>query len=394
MMMFSLHDHTAPRRRPMLRAWVRRAAVLGVLALSACTSCYQPMGQARQTPAIHADGDCAGAQPPTCVSSLVSLDGTSLPLRVWLPAQAPWAAVIALHGMNDYSQAFDRAGRYWAAQGIVTYAYDQRGFGAGPRPGIWADTPTLIADLNAAVDAVSAAHPGLPIYVLGESMGGAVVTAALAGTPAGAPSPLGRRIAGAILSAPAMWGRDAMNPFYRFTLWLGFNTVPGMEVEPPRGLKIMPSDNIEMLRALSRDPLVIKRTRIDALKGLVDLMSAAEAALPQLPPDVPLLVLFGRHEQVLPDKVVAQTLRRIEAAPAPGRPRVAVYEDGYHMLLRDLNAETVWRDVLAWMRAPMVAALPSGAEQRYPLAQAGPAKTGARQAYAGRDAPLPDAAPQ
>jgi alpha-beta hydrolase superfamily lysophospholipase len=205
-------------------------------------------------------------------------------------------------------------------------------------------------------------------------MGGAVVASALAGTRAGQETPLAHRIAGAILSAPAMWGRQVMNPFYRFTLWLGYNTVPGMEVEPPRGLKIMPSDNIDMLRALAKDPLVIKQTRIDALKGLVDLMSNAEAALPSLPSDVPLLVLFGRHEQVLPDKVVQETLKRIEGAPAETRPRVALYNDGYHMLLRDLQAEVVWRDIVAWMRSPMVAALPSGAEQHYPAP---------RPAYAG-----------
>ncbi|OZI21321.1 hypothetical protein CAL26_12565 [Bordetella genomosp. 9] len=329
------------------------------------------MGPASVTPAI--DGN-----------TLVSVDGAHLPLRNWQPAQPPWAAIVALHGMNDYSNAFDQAARYWAGQGIVTYAYDQRGFGAGPRPGIWADTATMVADLNAAVAAVSAAHPGVPVYVLGESMGGAVVASALGGPPGmGQHAPLSTHIAGAILSAPAMWGREVMNPFYRFTLWLGYNTVPGMEVEPPRGLKIMPSDNIEMLRALGKDPLVIKRTRIDALKGLVDLMSNAEDALPAIPPNVPLLVLFGRHEQVLPDKVVTETLRRIEIAPVDARPRVALYSDGYHMLLRDLQAEIVWRDIAAWMRAPMVAALPSGAEQHYPTAQAPAPGPRATQAYAG-----------
>ncbi|ANN78134.1 alpha/beta hydrolase [Bordetella flabilis] len=342
--------------------WLRAVPALAALALAGCTTCYQPMGSARATPAISGQ-------------ALTTVDGVRLPLRTWNPMdQAPWAALVALHGMNDYSNAFDQAAHYWAAQGIVTYAYDQRGFGAGPRPGIWPDTPTLIADLDAAVEAVKAAHPGLPVYVLGESMGGAVVAAALAARTVGPQAPLARRIAGAVLSAPAMWGRDVMNPFYRFTLWLGYSTVPGMVVEPPRGLKIMPSDNIDMLRALGRDPLVLKRTRIDALKGLVDLMSQAEAALPDLPPDVPLLVLFGRHEQVLPERVVDETLRRFAAAPVDSRPRVALYEDGYHMLLRDLNAETVWRDIAAWMRAPMVAALPSGAERHAPtVAPATPA---------------------
>ncbi|WP_218831543.1 alpha/beta hydrolase [Bordetella genomosp. 9] len=359
------------RPHPRARAWPRFACVLATLALAACSTSFQPMGPASVTPAI--DGN-----------TLVSVDGAHLPLRNWQPAQPPWAAIVALHGMNDYSNAFDQAARYWAGQGIVTYAYDQRGFGAGPRPGIWADTATMVADLNAAVAAVSAAHPGVPVYVLGESMGGAVVASALGGPPGmGQHAPLSTHIAGAILSAPAMWGREVMNPFYRFTLWLGYNTVPGMEVEPPRGLKIMPSDNIEMLRALGKDPLVIKRTRIDALKGLVDLMSNAEDALPAIPPNVPLLVLFGRHEQVLPDKVVTETLRRIEIAPVDARPRVALYSDGYHMLLRDLQAEIVWRDIAAWMRAPMVAALPSGAEQHYPTAQAPAPGPRATQAYAG-----------
>ncbi|WP_094844595.1 alpha/beta fold hydrolase [Bordetella genomosp. 11] len=367
-------ESLARRLQSVARAWLRRAAVLGALALTACASSYQPMGPARAVPAIEGN-------------TLVSIDGARLPLRTWQPQLPPWAAIVALHGMNDYSNAFDNAGRYWAGLGIVTYAYDQRGFGAGPRPGIWADTATMIADLNAAVDAVAAAHPGLPVYVLGESMGGAVVASALASAPPAPEAPLSRRVAGAVLSAPAMWGRQVMNPFYRFTLWLGYNTVPGMEVEPPRGLKIMPSDNIEMLRALGADPLVIKRTRVDALKGLVDLMSNAEAALPAIPDNVPLLVLFGRHEQVLPDKVVAETLKRIEDAPGDARPRVAVYKDGYHMLLRDLQAETVWRDIAAWMRAPMVAALPSGAEQRRHAAQAPPTRPGAPQAYAGGNAP-------
>ncbi|HTJ98521.1 MAG TPA: lysophospholipase [Bordetella sp.] len=386
--MFRPPDPLARRLRALARGWLRRASLLGALALTACTTCYQPMGPAQAKPSI------AG-------NTLVSIDGAHLPLRTWQPAQAPWAAIVALHGMNDYSNAFDQAAHYWAAQGIVTYAYDQRGFGAGPRPGIWADTATMVADLNAAVDAVSAAHPGLPIYVLGESMGGAVVTSALADQPTGPdgspPPPMGtepplsHRIAGAILSAPAMWGRQVMNPFYRFTLWLSYNTVPGMAVEPPRGLKIMPSDNIDMLRALGKDPLVIKSTRIDALKGLVDLMSNAEAALPSIPHDVPLLVLFGQHEQILPDKVVAETLQRIENTPADTRPRVALYKDGYHMLLRDLQAETVWRDIAAWMRAPVVAALPSGAEQHYPTAQGPTPRPNSRQAYAGGNGQPPTA---
>jgi len=289
---------------------------------------------------------------------LVAADGVHLPLRAWLPAGTPRAVVVALHGMNDYSHAFAMPGDYWARHGIATYAYDQRGFGQGARPGIWADTATLAADLDAAVGAVAARHPGIPLYLLGESMGGAVVVTALARQGAA----LAERVRGAILSAPALWGRQTMNPFYRFTLWAAYHTMPGLEVEPPRGLKIQPSDNIDMLRALGQDPLVLKRTRIDAVSGLVDLMSLGYAELDRLPRALPILVMYGQHEQVLDRGAVTQAVRRLaEVAQAPSETRLSVYPRGYHMLLRDRCAGIVWDDVLAWMAAP-AAPLPSGGE--------------------------------
>jgi alpha-beta hydrolase superfamily lysophospholipase len=343
------------------------------LLLAGCVASYQPMGPAQ-------------GQPQLATDLLITPDGARLPIRSWLPMgeAPPWAVIVALHGMNDYSNAFDQAAHYWAAQGVATFAYDQRGFGAAPRPGIWSDTDTMVADLNAAVDAAQARYPGKPVYVLGESMGGAVVAAALASGPAGMQPPLTNHIAGAILSAPALWGRQSMNAFYSFTLWLAYNTVPGMAVEPPRGLKIMPSDNIEMLRALGRDPLVLKQTRVDTLKGLVDLMSRAENSAQHLPPSLPLLVLFGRHEQVLPPAVVKETLRRVEELPPDAPLRIAVYDDGYHMLLRDLHAETVWRDVVAWLRSPQ-AALPSGADKAFAQEKPAAPPTATTPPEAGQD---------
>lgn len=338
------------RTASALASCLRGLLVAAALCLGGCAASYQPMGP--ETEHAHISGD-----------AFTSRDGAHLPLRSWLPMDGrPWTVIVALHGMNDYSNAFDQAAKYWAGHGVATYAYDQRGFGASARPGIWSDSDTMVADLNAAVDAVSVRNPGVPVYVLGESMGGAVVTAALASGPSGHEPPLKRHIAGAILSAPAMWGRQSMNPFYDFVLWVAYNTVPGMSVEPPRGLKIMPSDNIEMLRALGRDPLILKETRVDTLKGLVDLMSRAEGSIGQMPHDLPILVLYGRHEEVLPRTVVSKTLEQLEAMQPDSRLRIALYDDGYHMLLRDLHAETVWRDILAWMSAP-VAALPSGADK-------------------------------
>ena len=64
-------------------------------------------------------------------------DGYRLPVSAWQPGGAPRAIVIALHGFNDYRNAFADVGRYFAAHGVTTYAYDQRGFGDTVQRGIW-----------------------------------------------------------------------------------------------------------------------------------------------------------------------------------------------------------------------------------------------------------------
>ena len=293
----------------------------------------------------------AVVQPQLNDKLLIAADGFELPMRSWLPAHGHVrAAVVALHGYNDYSNAFDGAGREFATAGIATYAYDQRGFGATRDRGVWAGTPTLVSDAGTAVEMVRKRHPGVPVYLMGESMGGAVVLTAMTG-----PNP--PKVDGTILVAPAVWGRQAMGFFPRAALWVTYNLVPGMVVHPPRDLNIQASDNIEMLRALGRDPLVIKGSRVDALEGLTDLMGAALDACRKL--QTPSLVLYGAHEEVLPPRPVERALKDFEAG---GRHVVAVYPDGYHMLLRDLKGQLVVNDIIAWIGDPKMP-LASGADR-------------------------------
>ena len=279
--------------------------------------------------------------------ALTMADGTRLRMRSWMPEDGePGAIVIALHGFNDYGNFFADPGDYLAARGVAAYAYDQRGFGEDPNRGLWPGVPALIDDLRDAVAAVRARHPGVPLYLLGASMGGAVAMLAMGG-----PEP--PDVDGVILAAPAVWGRATM-PFYqRWALWLGAHTVPWLKVSG-RGLKITASDNRDMLLALGRDPLVIKETRIDAIYGMVNLMDAALEAGAGFPG--PALILYGAKDEIIP-KV---PMGRILGGLSQGK-RLALYEGGYHMLLRDLQGEVVWADIAAWI-ADTAAPLPSGAD--------------------------------
>ena len=267
---------------------------------------------------------------------MLARDGERLPLRSWGPAH-PFAVIVALHGMGDYSNFIALPAQYWATQGVATVAYDQRGFGASANPGLWAGAETMRADLDDAVDATRAKYPGVPLYVLGESMGGAVLLSDLA-------QPHPPRIDGAILVAPAVWSRDDMPFSYRVALWLTAHTLPGMTVSGRGVVHIWPSDNIPMLRAYSRDPLVQKATRADAVWGLADLMDQARHAPDHMAATPPMLLVYGKRDQVIP----AAPTEAVVKALGP-RAEVHRYDHGYHMLMRDLDGPLVWQDVLAWI---------------------------------------------
>src|SRR5271165_6852253 len=245
-------------------------------------------------------------------TSFTTADGQVLPLYRWLPQGEIKAVILALHGFNDYSNSFDGAGKAWASHGIATYAYDQRGFGAAPERGFWPGRAALAADAATAAQILRRLYPRTPLYLLGESMGGAVAVVAMTGE-SDTPVP---DVDGVILTAPAVWGRPTMDLLPRLALWAGVRLAPGLTLTG-RGLEIKPSDNIAMLRALAHDPLVIHETRIDTVYGLVDLMDAALAAAPRL--DGPLLVMYGARDEIVPKEPIQRFIAALPAARAGRR---------------------------------------------------------------------------
>ncbi len=326
----------------------RLALLLLLPALASCAPDFAASptaaGPARIPSAERVDGD-----------RLVVDDGTALPLQAWLPedeAGAPArvrAVIVAAHGFNDHKSAFELPAAVWRRHGIATYAYDQRGFGANPNAGRWPGSRTLALDFAAAIRAVRLRHPGVPVYGLGESMGGAVALVATAETGPAKPD-------GVILVAPAVWGRATETLAERVALFLSVRIIPSVTFTG-RGFGVQASDNIPMLRELSRDPLFIKDTRVDSIDGLVDLMDDAVAAAPSF--RRPALLLYGAHDELIPRDAMRKLIRALPLCCA-GPQRLAYYRNGWHMLLRDLEHEWVADDIVSWIDNH-AAPLPSGA---------------------------------
>jgi acylglycerol lipase len=263
-------------------------------------------------------------------------DGAVLPLARWLPATGtPRAAIVALHGLNDYHASWTEAGEQLAVSGFAVYAYDQRGFGATEQRGIWAGGDVLASDARQVAALVRTRHPDIPLYVLGESMGAAVALHALALEPRG-------WLDGAVLLAPAVWNRRDMPWYQRFALRLVAHTFRGMKVSTPRGHAA--SDNPVTLRRRTDDPLVIHRVRVDMLSGVADLMDEVTDTRGDF--GVPLLILYGANDLIVPAFPLCRWVASLER---DGPWQLAVYPSGWHLLLRDLGAATPIGDVTAWL---------------------------------------------
>lgn len=287
-------------------------------------------------PTIHPAG------PPIAQTSLeddafVAADGTELPLQSWGDLENPSAVILALHGMGDYANAFMEFGEQIDPTGIAIYAYDQRGFGRTPTRPFWAGAASMVNDASDALTLLRARYPDIPIYLLGNSMGGAVaiITAATRG----------HLMDGLVLVAPAVWNRDMMPWYQTAPLTALSHSLPWLPLTG-RGLDIWPSDNIEMLRRLSRDPYMMASVRVDLIAGVADLMDLARKRARDI--SVPTLLLSGKQDQVIPPEAAAALDDDLSTAVLPIYDR-CLYGAGYHMLLRDLNGPVVIADIRRWI---------------------------------------------
>jgi len=323
----------------------RRELLTGLGAFGALAGCAPMVQHAFQRPS-----DFSG--PAFSGDRFVSFDGARLGLKTWTAegayAEDPWAVIIGLHGMDDYSNAFHTAGPWWAKQGITTYAFDQRGFGRSPERGVWAGEDLMTGDLRAACALGRRLHPRAILAVAGESMGGAVAIAAFASDE----PPDADRV---ILLSPAVWGFSQQPLTYSASLWMASHTLPQVVVKPPSFLArhIWASDNVRELIRMGQDKQMIFGSRFDTLYGLVSLMETAWQGIDRL--KLPALYMYGAHDQIIPAPAAISAADRLRP---PGR--TAYYRDGWHLLLRDLQAQTVWSDAEAFIRDP-AGALPSGA---------------------------------
>jgi len=258
--------------------------------------------------------------------------GDTIALTHWPAIGVQRGVILAVHGYGDYGPStYAEAAQEWRAAGLGVYAYDQRGFGRNPSRGTWPGAERLVEDLAHIHTLIRAEAADAPITVVGHSMGGAVVAAAL-GQGRIAPDR-------AVLLAPALWGGPHLGPGYRALAGLASSLMPDKRWSGEGVVRIQASDNIEALRALGRDPLYLSPPSSREFAGLVALMDQAVETAPDV--TAPVLVLYGAQDEVVPEEPLRAT-----TALFAGEKEFRRVETGWHLLLRDLDGAIV-RDAVA-----------------------------------------------
>ena len=103
-------------------------------------------------------------------------------------------------------------------------------------------------------------------------------------------------------------------------------------------------DNNDVEQAYGRDPLFLKSTRTDTVYGLVGLMGGEGASAASHLGALPVLLLYGGNDQVIP-RVVTKAF----AALLGPKATVKFYPDGYHILLHDQAGVAHAQDIAQWI---------------------------------------------
>jgi len=106
--------------------------------------------------------------------------GIKTPYRSWIPLNKPSEVLLCVHGLGFSSASYAQFGRVMAGHGFAVYALDVRGFGQwmNRKGEAEVDFEACLSDVEAALKVLRKTYPGVPIIMVGESMGGAIALAA------------------------------------------------------------------------------------------------------------------------------------------------------------------------------------------------------------------------
>jgi alpha-beta hydrolase superfamily lysophospholipase len=267
--------------------------------------------------------------------SFAGRGGTRLFMRTWQPAGTPRAAVVLCHGVLSHSGQYLWSGEQLSAAGFAAYAYDHRGRGRSEGPRLFInDISEYTEDLGSFIALIKVRQPGLPIFLLGHSMGG-VISCAWALDHQ-------NEVAGFICESFAfeVWAPAPVLSIVRF---LG-RVTPKLPV-----LKLQNKDftrDAQALAKLEADPLT--KGEVQPAGTVAALLKATDRMRKEFGNiTLPLLIMHGTKDKAT---VPAGSQLFYDKARSNDK-TLKLYEGHFHDLLNDVDKDRVMADVVGWIDA-------------------------------------------
>jgi alpha-beta hydrolase superfamily lysophospholipase len=254
--------------------------------------------------------------------------------RAWLP-ESPRRALLVVHGLAEHSGRYEAFGAWFAARGHAVHAYDQRGHGRSPGArGHVERFDDFLDDLDRAVGHVRRTHPGLPLALVGHSMGGLILAAflrerkpdAFAAVSSGAALAVAERMPRGRLAAARLLRRVA----------------PRLSVDAGLDPSTLSRDP-EVVRRYVEDPLVFRRVTISLAVALHDAARRTSAGGADVA--LPMLVMHGERDALCP----VEGSRRFYGNLRVHGSALRCYPELRHEIFNEPEAERVFGDLLGWL---------------------------------------------
>lgn len=284
-------------------------------------------------------------------------------VHAWRPMGNARAVILLSHGMAEHGGRYDRLGMALIRAGFALYAADQRGHGHSASYGTlghYADQDgwnKVVGDLATLKASIAVRHPGVPVFLLGHSMGSYIAQGYLLHHSAS--------LQGAILSGsnyhPATFYRSAalvarierwrQGPTGRSALieHLSFGAF-NKRFKPARTCYDWLNRDPAEVDAYSNDPLCGFRCTnqlwMDLLGGLQQISKRSNLA--QIDPGLPILIIGGECDPVSDGKRLTHLADALSGTDHPFV-TLKVYPQARHEILIETNREEVTRDLLAWL---------------------------------------------
>ncbi len=236
--------------------------------------------------------------------------------------------MLIVHGIGEHSGRYEHVGAFFAAHGIDTLAYDQRGFGqSGGRRAFVKSFDQYLDDLERLLE--ERRGLGVPVILLGHSLGGLVVTTYLVGDR---PQP-----DLAVISAPAL---EADVPAWQKVMAPVVGRLLPKQHIPSKIDAELLSRDVAVQRAYVDDPLVIAGATAGLGHEIFTTMASTAGSLDRL--RVPTYVLHGAEDRLVPPSA-SDALGRL-----PGVTR-KVWDGLRHECMNEPEQDAVLAAVQTWI---------------------------------------------